>query len=79
MKKQVDDVASNNTTMRNEEPEAVEIMTVQEVADYLRLSKDSVYKLVKTGELPAAKILNKLRFDRTSVEAYFKERKVNDK
>ena len=37
------------------------------------------YKLVKKGELPAAKILNKLRFDRTSVKEYFKERKVNDK
>ncbi len=74
MKKQADDAASNNTSMRNEEPEIADIMTVQEVADYLRLSKDSVYKLVKTGELPAAMILNKLRFNRASVEEYFKGR-----
>ncbi len=78
MKKQADDVASNNTSMRNEEPVVEDIMTVQEVADYLRLSKDSVYKLVKMGELPAAKILNKLRFNRASVEEYFKRSEVNN-
>ena len=76
MKKQVDDLASNNSSMGNEEPEVVDIMTVQEVADYLRLSKDSVYKLVKMGELPAAMILNKLRFDRTTVEDYFKQNEI---
>ena len=77
MKKQVADIVSNNTTMRKEEPEVVHIMTVQEVADYLRLSKDSVYKLVKKGELPAAMILNKLRFDPTTVEEYFRQKEVN--
>jgi len=79
MRKQVADAVCNNSTMQNEEPEALQVMTVQEVANYLRLSKDSVYKLVKKGELPAARILNKLRFDRTSVEEYFKEREVNNK
>ena len=76
MKKQVDDLASNNSSMGNEEPEVVDIMTVQEVADYLRLSKDSVYKLVKQGELPAAKLLNKLRFNRTTVEDYFNQKEI---
>ena len=72
------DTVRNNSTTRNEEPEAIQVMTVQEVADYLRLSKDSVYKLVKQGELPAAMILNKLRFKRTSIEEYFKEREGNN-
>ena len=76
MKKQVDDLASNNSSMGNEEPEVVDIMTVQEVADYFRLSKDSVYKLVKQGELPAAKLLNKLRFNRTTVEDYFNQKEI---
>jgi len=79
MQKQVANTVPNNSTTRNEEPETIQVMTVQEVADYLRLSKDSVYKLVKEGELPAAKILNKLRFKRTSVEEYFKAREVNNK
>jgi len=79
MKKQVADTVRNNSTTRNEEPEAIQVMTVQEVADYLRLSKDSVYKLVKQGELPAAMILNKLRFKRTSIEEYFKVREMNNK
>ncbi len=79
MKKQKADIVQTTTTMQNEKPEAIQVMTVQEVADYLRLSKDSVYKLVKTGELPAAKILNKLRFRKTSVEEYFKVLELNNK
>ena len=61
--------------LQNKESETIKLMTVQEVADYLRFNKDSVYKLVKTGELPAAMILNKLRFDRNTVEEYFRQKK----
>ena len=61
--------------LQNKESETINLMTVQEVADYLRFSKDSVYKLVKRGELPAAMILNKLRFDRNTVEEYFRQKK----
>ncbi len=52
------------------------IMTVQEVAAYLRISRFSVYNLVKRGELPAMKILNKLRFDRTTVDEFLHEQKL---
>ena len=38
------------------------MMTVQEVASLLRISRFSVYNLVKRGELSAVKVLNKLRF-----------------
>ena len=52
------------------------IMTVQEVAAYLRISRFSVYNLVKRGELPAMKILNKLRFDRKTVDEFLHEQKL---
>jgi putative molybdopterin biosynthesis protein len=52
------------------------IMTVQEVASYLRISRFSVYNLVKRGELPAMKILNKLRFDRETVDEFLEEQKL---
>ena len=77
MEKQWTSRGRKNVATQNEEQEIPSVMTVQEVADYLRLSKDSVYKLVKKGELPAAMILNKLRFDRTTVEEYFKQKENN--
>ncbi len=45
------------------------IMTVEDVASYLQISKRSVYKLVKEGKLPATRILNKYRFDREKVHS----------
>ena len=45
-------------------------MTIDEVAEYLQLSKRSIYRLVKIGELPAKKVLNKWRFSRARIEEW---------
>ena len=50
-----------------------EFMKAEEVADYLRISVSSVYKLVRTKQLEATMILNKWRFDKNNVEAYIDE------
>jgi len=47
-----------------------EIMTVEQVADYLQISKKSAYKLVKERKLPAARVLNKLRFIKEVVDQF---------
>ncbi len=48
-----------------------DIMTIDEVAQYLQFSKRSIYRLVKSGELPAKKVLNKWRFSREDVREWF--------
>jgi putative molybdopterin biosynthesis protein len=55
------------------------LLTVKEVADTLRISRFSVYNLVKRGDLPALKILNKLRFSHQNIEDYLNKQKVNAK
>lgn len=45
-------------------------LTPQEVADTLRIAKNTVYELVKRGELKAYKVGNKFRFNPRDVEAY---------
>jgi len=47
-----------------------EIMTIEEAADYLKMGKRSVYKLVKDRKFPAKKVLNKWRFERESLKAW---------
>jgi excisionase family DNA binding protein len=42
-------------------------MTVEEVADFLKLSKITVYKLVKKGELPGFRVGNSWRFRREMI------------
>lgn len=61
----------------NEKIKFPRIMTVQEVASYLRISRFSVYNLVKRGELPAMRVLNKLRFDPKSIEQYLSKQRIN--
>jgi len=65
-----------DTNVAEEKTEKSEVMTVKEVASYLKISHYSVYNLVKRGELPAMRILNKLRFDSRKVERFLKEQEL---
>lgn len=49
------------------------IMTVEDVASYLQISKRSVYKLIREGKLPATRILNKYRLDRENIHSLIRE------
>jgi excisionase family DNA binding protein len=47
--------------------DASDIMTVQEVAEFLKLSKITVYKLVKKGAIPGFRVGNSWRFRREDI------------
>lgn len=51
------------------------LMTLEEVAAYLRLSKDTVYRMAQTGKIPASKVGNQWRFRREEVEAWLEQHK----
>ena len=44
-------------------------LTVQEVASYLRVSRQTVYTLIRDGKIPHFKIGNKVRIKRTDLVA----------
>ncbi len=44
------------------------LMTLGEVAEYLRLSKDTVYRMANNGTLPASKVGSQWRFRREDVD-----------
>jgi excisionase family DNA binding protein len=46
------------------------LLTLEEVADYLRLSKDTVYRLANTGKLPASKVGHQWRFRKEDVDQW---------
>lgn len=46
------------------------LMTVRDVADYLRLSRAKVYQMVKAGEIPSIRIGRAWRFRRDLIEAW---------
>ncbi len=50
-----------------------EIMTIPEVAEYLRLGESTVYRLVRDGELPAFRVGGKWRFHRKRLEHWIEQ------
>ena len=46
----------------------VELMTPQEVASFLKVSKNKIYQLVKQNSMPAYVIGGNLRFSREQIE-----------
>ena len=47
-----------------------EIMTADEVAKYLKLNKQTVYRKARKGEIPCARMGRALRFDKLMVDAW---------
>jgi excisionase family DNA binding protein len=45
------------------------VLTVDEVADYLRLSRLTVYKLAKRGAIPGFRVGSSWRFNRNFIES----------
>lgn len=55
----------------NENREHVrDILTAQEVADYLKVSKPTVYKLARAGEIPAVRLGGTWRFSRSLLDEW---------
>ena len=69
-------VAQAATASRVEETAAQErdILTVEEVARFLRVPKSTVYKLARVGELPASKIGKHWRFLRRDIHEWLHSR-----
>jgi excisionase family DNA binding protein len=45
-----------------------ELMTIEELEQYLRFTRKTIYKLLKKGSIPAIKIGNKWRFDKELID-----------
>lgn len=49
-----------------------EILTIKEVAEYLKVNERTIYRLAASAELPAFKVGNSWRFKRAELEAWIK-------
>jgi excisionase family DNA binding protein len=48
-----------------------EIMTIEEVAKYLKLKPQTIYTWAQTGKIPAAKLGKEWRFKKTVIDKWF--------
>ena len=56
-----------------------ELMTVDEVAQYLRVTKKTIYRLLKQGKIPATKVSQQWRFKRASIDEWLQQKSVGEK
>ena len=50
------------------------VMTIDELADYLTISKSTLYHLVRRGEVPGTKIGRHWRFKRDAIDHWLEKR-----
>jgi len=52
------------------------LMTVEEVADYLRVTDKTIYRLLRQGKIPATKVGNQWRFDTDAIDRWLQQNSV---
>jgi len=52
-------------------------MTLKEVADYLRVTKKTIHRMLERRVIPAMKVGHQWRFDRASIEVWLRQSSVN--
>ena len=55
------------------------LMTVDEVADYLRVTEKTIYRLLRQGKIPATKVGNQWRFAQGSIDGWLQQNSVTAK
>ena len=57
-----------------------ELMTIKEVTEYLRVSKSTIFKLMRTGELPSIKFSAKkfTRMKRSDLQAFIERHSTKE-
>ena len=50
-----------------------EIMTVKQIAEYLQMDEHTIYKLARSGQIPAIKIAGQWRFKREVIDKWINE------
>lgn len=53
-----------------------EVLTVEQAADYLQMNKVTLYRYIRDGQLPAARLGKVYRLLRRDVEAFLEARRV---
>jgi len=52
-------------------------LTIDELADYLKLGRTKLYQMAQDGSIPASKLGNQWRFDRDEIDVWMKQQRPN--
>jgi len=52
-----------------------ELLTIDELASYLKISKHTLYKMVEIGKIPALKVANQWRFKKEDINMWLEKQR----
>ena len=55
-----------------------EIMTVKQIAQYLQMDEHTIYRLARSGQIPAIKIAGQRRFKRDVIDSWINEKSIGN-
>ena len=55
-----------------------DVLTIEELADYLKIPKSTLYKLVREGKIPSQKIGRHWRFRKGAIDHWLGETRANE-
>ncbi len=56
---------------------SVDIFTLNELSDYLKLPKSTLYKMSERGKIPSFKAGRQIRFRKTAIDKWIDEQEKN--
>jgi excisionase family DNA binding protein len=60
--------SAQSSFMSHDDPPAPDLMTIDEVAQYLHVNRSTVLRLLKSGSLPGFKVARSWRFHRREID-----------
>jgi len=64
----------NVLTMANE---VLGLMTIEDLADYLKVTRRTIYEWLKTNKIPAIKLVGQWRFKRDKIDAWLENKALH--
>ena len=58
--------------------QAKTVFNVEELSEYLHISKSSIRKLVRTNQIPYYRILSRIFFDKNSIDLWIEKQQINE-
>ena len=55
-----------------------DVLTIEELSDYLKIPKSTLYKLVREGKIPSQKIGRHWRFRKGAIDDWLEETPTNE-
>ena len=55
-----------------------EVLSIEELAAYLRIPRSTIYKLVRVGRIPAKKVGRQWRFNKAAIDRWLGQTKEVD-